>query len=253
MYACGLALLLSLLVPAALLANPGRVEMLSAPEQGIQPRALVDGKGVLHVLWYAGSAKGGNLFHATRQADKTWSAPVKVNSIPDSAVAAGTIRGAQFAMGRDGHLHVIWNGYYETSGKADPMPLYYTRSTDGGKTFEAQRIVSGDWPMDGGGAVAADAQGTVHVFWHAGREEGREGEVSRRIFIRSSTDDGANFDAERTISPEGTGVCACCSNASPRHTQWECACALPQCLRLRQEPEQRHARLRRSWKDVLLY
>ncbi|WP_170157323.1 sialidase family protein [Roseimicrobium gellanilyticum] len=185
--------------------------MLTTPEQGIQPRALVDGKGVLHLLWYAGGAKGGNLFHATRQADKTWSAPVKVNSIPHSAVAAGTIRGAQYAMGRDGYLHVIWNGYKETGGKAEPMPLYYTRSTDGGKTFEPQRIVSGDWPMDGGGAVAADPNGKVHVFWHAGREGGREGEVSRRIFIRSSTDDGANFDDERTISPEGTGVCACCS------------------------------------------
>jgi hypothetical protein len=114
-------------------------------------------------------------------------------------------------MGRDGHLHVVWNGYRETGGKAEPMPLCYTRSTDGGKTFEPQRIVSGDWPMDGGGAVAADAQGKVHVFWHAGREGGREGEVSRRIFIRSSTDDGADFDAERTISPESAGVCACCS------------------------------------------
>jgi hypothetical protein len=211
MHARHLALLLSLLLPAALFANQKRVEVLSVPEQGIQPRTLVDGKGILHLLWYAGGAKGGNLFHATRQADKSWSTPVKVNSIPDSAIAAGTIRGAQFALGRDGYLHVIWNGFRETDGKAEPMPLYYTRSADGGKTFEPQRIVSGDWPMDGGGAVAADAKGKVHVFWHAGREGGRDGEVSRRIFIRSSTDDGANFDTERAISPEGSGVCACCA------------------------------------------
>jgi hypothetical protein len=66
MHALCLSFLLSLLMPAVLFADSDTVEVLSTPEQGIQPRALVDGKGVLHLLWYAGSAKGGNLFHATR-------------------------------------------------------------------------------------------------------------------------------------------------------------------------------------------
>jgi hypothetical protein len=227
MHARCLSFLLSLLMPAALFADTDTVEVLPTPEQGIQPRALVDGKGVLHLLWYAGSAKGGNLFHATRQADKTWSTPVKVNSIPDSAVAAGTIRGAQYAVGRGGCLHVIWNGYHETAGKADPMPLYYTRSTDGGLTFEPQRIISGDWPMDGGGAVAADAAGKVYAFWHAGRHG--EGEGARRIFVRMSEDDGKTFGEERAISPEGLGVCGCCAmqalavRSGPVHVLYRCA------------------------------
>ncbi len=209
MHAHSLSLILLLLIPSAHLPAAEAVQVLAAPEQGIQPRALVDTKGVLHLVWYAGSAKGGNLFHATRLENKTWSTPVRVNSIADSAVAAGTIRGAQVAIGRDGCLHVVWNGFDANAPKGTPLPLYYTRSLDGGNTFEPQRAVSGDWPLDGGGAVAADPQGKVHVLWHAGPHG--EGETARRIFIRTSEDDGRTFGAERAISPEGMGVCACCA------------------------------------------
>ncbi|HSJ00894.1 MAG TPA: sialidase family protein [Verrucomicrobium sp.] len=202
-------LLAAVLVFVALPPCASAVEIMAVPKDGIQPRAVVDGKGVLHLVWYTGSPKGGNLHHATCLENETWSPAVRVNSLPDSAVAAGTIRGAQVAMGREGHIHVVWNGFDATAPKGTPMPLYYTRSLDGGRTFTPQQVVSGDWPMDGGGAVAADVSGKVHVFWHAGQHGG--GEDMRRIFIRTSEDDGMTFGSERAISPEGTGVCACCS------------------------------------------
>ena len=128
-----------------------------------------------------------------------------------SAIAAGTIRGAQAALGKDGLVHVIWNGSNAKLPQGSHMPLLYTRSTDGGNTFEPQRALSGDWPLDGGGAVAADALGHVHVFWHAGNAMGKDGEITRRVFLRSSEDDGKSFGAERAISPEGLGVCGCCA------------------------------------------
>ena len=201
-------LLAALLTPVL---QAGNVSVSDTPNSGLQPRLLVDTKGTPHVLWYAGDARGGDVFHATRNPDKTWSKPVRVNSEPGSAIAAGTIRGAQAALGRDGALHVVWNGSTANLPKGSHMPLFYTRSTDGGKTFEAQRAVSGDWPMDGGGAVAADAGGHVHVFWHAGLGKGKGGEITRRVFIRTSDNDGKDFAAERPISPEGLGVCACCA------------------------------------------
>jgi hypothetical protein len=136
---------------------------------------------------------------------------VRVNSEPGSAIAAGTIRGAQAVLGRDGEIHVVWNGSNAKQSKGEHMPLLYTRSTDGGKTFEPQRALSGDWPLDGGGAVAADALGQVHVFWHSGKETGKGGEIQRRVYCRSSEDDGVTFGAERAISPDGLGVCGCCA------------------------------------------
>jgi hypothetical protein len=40
-----------------------------------------------------------------------------VNSQPESAIAAGTIRGAQLAIGKAGRVHVAWNG----SQNAEPV------------------------------------------------------------------------------------------------------------------------------------
>jgi hypothetical protein len=207
LFSCFLAALLS----STALSAPVAVAVSEAPEKGLQPRLFVDDKGTLHALWYAGDAGSGDVFHATRSSDKAWSKAVRVNSEPGSAIAAGTIRGAQVSLGRDGMIHVVWNGSNAKLPKGSHMPLCYTRSVDGGRTFEPQRTVSGDWPMDGGGAVASDVKGNVHVLWHAGKGMGKGTEIARRVYIRSSENDGKNFAEERVISPEGLGVCACCA------------------------------------------
>lgn len=187
------------------------VAVANVPDGGLQPRVFADGQGRLHSLWYSGSEKGGDLFHAIRGEGGMWSRATRVNSEAGSAIAVGTIRGAQVVLGRDGFIHVVWNGSGAHLAKGAHPPMYYTRSADGGRTFESQRAISGDWPLDGGGAVAADSQGGVHVFWHAGPEMSRAGELSRHVFIRTSRDDGRTFGDERSISPEGLGVCGCCA------------------------------------------
>lgn len=203
------SLLIALLLPV--IAPAAGVEVTGTPENGIQPRTLVDAGGTLHVVWYAGDARGGDVFHAVRNADKSWSKPVRVNSEAGSAIAAGTIRGAQAVLGRDGFVHVVWNGSGAALPKGSHPPMFYARSPDNGRTFEPQRGISGDWPLDGGGAVAADGAGKVHVFWHGGKAMRKRGEIERRVFIRTSEDDGRTFGAERPISPDGLGVCGCCA------------------------------------------
>ena len=47
---------------------------------------------------------------ARGKAPADWSAPVSVNNEPKSAIAMGTIRGAQLAIGKAGTIHVAWNG-----------------------------------------------------------------------------------------------------------------------------------------------
>jgi hypothetical protein len=206
-----LSCILATALSTSAFAAPPPVAVSETPERGLQPRLFTDDKGTLHALWYAGDHRSGDVFHATRNSDKSWGKAVRVNSEPGSAIAAGTIRGAQVSLGREGFIHVVWNGSNAKLPKGSHMPLCYTRSTDGGRTFEAQRIVSGDWPMDGGGAVAADAKGNVHLFWHAGKGMGKGTEIDRRVFTRGSENDGKEFGEERVISPEGLGVCACCA------------------------------------------
>src|SRR4051812_24466286 len=95
-----ITLLLTALLQAA--SHAANVSVADSPDRGLQPRLLVDAKGTLHALWYSGDAGSGDVFHATRNSDKTWSTAVRVNSEPGSAVAAGTIRGEQGVLGRDG-------------------------------------------------------------------------------------------------------------------------------------------------------
>lgn len=186
--------------------SSGNVTLVSLPENGIQPRVLTGEDGLARIVYFQGQAGGGDLLFVEKRPEKeAFTDPVRINSTPGSAVATGTIRGAQIAMGGGARTHVIWNGAMKAKG--DRPPLYYTRSEPGGTGFEEQRPISGDWLMDGGGALAADGAGGVFVFFHGGEGHGEEG---RRVFVRVSTDHGETFESERAISPEGIGVCACC-------------------------------------------
>ncbi len=203
-------LLRTMNVEAAPPANAA-VQLERVPEGGIQPQAAVESDGTVHLVYYIGEAAGGDLYYCRRAAeDAQFSEPVRVNNTPGSAIAAGTIRGAQVALGRDGRLHVVWNG----SNRAEPRgpdkatPLLYTRLSDDGARFEPERnVITSAYGLDGGATLGADAQGHVYVAWHAGT--GR-GEDSRRVWMVRSTDDGATFDAERAIDVPRVGACGCC-------------------------------------------
>src|SRR5205823_10326728 len=96
--------------PAARRA-PG-VMLLRVPNGGIQPQAVMDAKGTLHLIYFKGSdASSGDLFYVRRQAGKErFSEPIRINSRPRSACAVGSVRGGQIALGKGGRVHVVWNG-----------------------------------------------------------------------------------------------------------------------------------------------
>ncbi|MBX7208054.1 MAG: glycoside hydrolase [Verrucomicrobiaceae bacterium] len=188
---------------------PAQVTLVKVPDNALQPKALVDAAGTTHLLSYRGNERGGNLSYATKPAKApAFGTPVRVNSTPDSAIAVGTIRGGQFALGKNGQAHVVWNGV--AARRRQMAPLFYARSKSDGSGFEDQRAMSGDWVMDGGGAVAADPSGNVFVFYHGGNP-GERGEDSRRVLVRISHDSGVTFEPEKIISPDGLGVCGCCA------------------------------------------
>lgn len=194
-------------------ANSPEVETIRVPHGGVQPQVTFDRKGVFHLVYMVGDASHSDIFHV-RSVDggRTFSAPVRVNSQPGSAIAMGTVRGAQLAIGREGWVHVAWLGSSTANPKApgDMSPMLYSRSSDGGDHFEPQRNLIEQHPgLDGGGSVAADAKGNVFVAWHAPDHPGA-GEQARRVWIAHSSDDGATFDAERPAADSQTGACGCC-------------------------------------------
>jgi hypothetical protein len=130
--ACALSLLFCLASVGLAAAESARVTLLRTPEGGIQPQAAVDSQGVVHLIYYKGESGGGDIFYVRREPGReSFSAPVQVNSQPGSAIAVGTIRGAQLAVGKGGRVHVTWNG---GKGAARPKidgkeiwPALYTR------------------------------------------------------------------------------------------------------------------------------
>ena len=163
------------------------------------------------MLYYAVTA-GGDLYYICRERDEELSAPLRVNSGPGSAIAAGTIRGGQIALGKNGRVHVAWNG----AMKAEPKnalgghPMLYARLEGDGKSFEKQRnLMTQTYVLDGGGAIAADASGNVFVAWHGLGKDSPKGEENRKVWVAASTDDGKTFAAERAVSAD-TGACGCC-------------------------------------------
>lgn len=192
----------------------GKVTVLETPGGGIQPQAAVDPDGAIILVYFKGEPGGGDVFYAHAGPGQTrFSGPVRVNSQPGSAIAMGTIRGAQIASGRGGRVHVAWNG----SGGARPAnpvqgsPMLYTRSNPGGTAFEPQRnLMRKTYQLDGGGSVAADREGNVYVGWHGRAEATPEGEKGRRFFVARSKDDGETFAPEEPALSLETGACGCC-------------------------------------------
>lgn len=196
------------------------VTLARVPGNGIQPEAVVDRRGVVHVLYFSGEARAGDLFYV-RSSDfgVTFSNPIRVNSQPGSAIAIGTIRGGQLAVGRDGRIHVTWNGSDSAMprGLVNPAsgepsaPFLYARSNADATAFEPQRnLTTRSYGVDGGGAIAADANGNVYAAWHSLAVGGQDGEDHRLVWIARSTDDGATFAAEQAAWREPTGACGCC-------------------------------------------
>lgn len=207
-----------LLMAVAAAAEPAlsapSVRLMRTPDEGIQPQTAVDADGTVHLIYFKGEPAAGNLYYRRRHAgEQQFSPPLRVNSHADSAVAMGTIRGAQLAIGKAGRVHIVWNGSKQAQPRAKnalhDTPMLYTRLDEAGAAFEPQRnLITHAFGLDGGGSVAADQQGNVYVAWHANPEA--SGEADRRVFMAVSRDEGQSFASETAVSKRGTGVCACC-------------------------------------------
>jgi hypothetical protein len=187
------------------------VKLVRAPDGGLQPQAILDAAGVLHLVYLKGDPKACDVFYVQRPTGTTnFSAPIRVNSEPNSAIAIGTIRGVQLALGRNGRPHVAWNGCGAPKAERG-APMLYARLNDARTAFDPQRnVMTSTMNLDGGGSIAADDAGNVFVIWHAASVEGPKGEQNRGVFMAQSVDEGKTFAAERKINPTATGACGCC-------------------------------------------
>lgn len=195
------------------------VVLVRVPDHGIQPEAIVDPGGMLHLLYFVGEPGGGDLYYVrSKDYGQTFSTPVRVNSQPGSALATGTVRGGQLAIGRGGRVYVGWAGSNRATprGFVNPAngqasgPYLYARSNEEATAFEPQRnLAKRTYGLDGG-SIAADTSGHVYAAWHALAAGGGTGEEHRRVWIARSADEGVTFTDEQPAWSEPTGACGCC-------------------------------------------
>ena len=197
-------------------ADSSEVTLFRTPDGGIQPQAAVDPAGAVHLIYFKGKPQGGDIFYVRREpGEREFSSPIRVNRQRGSAIAMGTVRGAQLALGRKARVHVAWMGGEGASrvtidGK-EATPMLYTRLNDAGTAFEPERnLITWAAGLDGGGSLAADSAGNVYVAWHASPPQNAKGEAGRAVFIARSTDEGRTFERERPANPKPTGACGCC-------------------------------------------
>lgn len=192
------------------------------PEGGVQPQLAVGADGVVHLVYLKPKVKDEPRNCDVRYTSRPvsggdWQKPINVNSVPGSAIAAGTIRGAQMALGKGGSVQIIWNGMPANPapkgkhGGDQKAPLLYARLDPGAPSFTRQQDLLGDTTaLDGGASIAASTTGAVYVVWHA-LPKGKDGEAQRVVYARRSRDDGHTLSDATSLTGDHPGVCPCCS------------------------------------------
>jgi hypothetical protein len=183
------------------------VKTLRVPGGGEVPEVVLDANRVLHMT-YGRGAPGNGYYVQSRDLGKTFTRPVQLNQRADT-VTTGMERGPKLALGKDGVLHVVWLGYYKKGGG-----VWYTRSTDGGKTFEAERNLTEVKPAWDNATVTSDDDGNVFVFWTGYWPELIEdpkSPVASPILMARSTDNGKTFAESELVKHDYPGrACGCC-------------------------------------------
>ena len=189
------------------------VRVLPLPEGALVPDVMMDGAGVLHMVyglgddvWYVRSADNG----------RTFSLPVKVNTVGKVTLTMGE-RGPKLALGEvkmltnarvrvwEPSIHVVWADQWSPGVQVYPR---YSRSLDGGRTFEPPRALASLSGIDGL-TVAADGEGTVVAFFHQVSPAQQEIPQAHRLYLARSTDNGATFGPEERMKIQGMDDLAC--------------------------------------------
>ncbi len=218
----------------------GEAIRISLPGQrALPPHMDLGPEGSLHVLWVAKlpidapKSSGGHMNHDAADAlfyrrsagdGAALGQPVQVNLEPGE-VWGFAVSKPVLAVAADGIVHVMFpaNGIQPRTGKAI-LVARYTRSTDGGRSFEPSRTVNSTADNDmsaimhGGfaaahafGTLTTDTDGGVHAYWIDSRFMTLE-KTDGAIFSATSRDRGETFAADRVVNSEN--VCPCCQLAA---------------------------------------
>ena len=178
--------------------------------RGDQPSVAVAADGAVYVLWTARVNAGGHkhgtdvYLSASTDRGQSFASEVKVND--DKATGPHGMH--SLAVAKDGRIYAGWldernvhvpkpstkaEGHHMESNR----DLYVSYSTDGGRTFSANRKVASDACPCCKTALAVSADGTLYAGWR----QVLPGNF-RHIAVASSTDGGTKFSKPVIVSDD---------------------------------------------------
>lgn len=189
------------------------VRLQRVPESGLQPDAVIDSQGRVHLIYLAGDPKKSDIHYVQRSSPTApWSEPVRVNSQTGSAVAIGTVRGPRLVLAGPDSVAVVWNGSSIAEPKTESgAPLLWT-IRHGTTAFQPQQNLLGSLAhLDGGAAIASDGRGRIWIVAHAAHSKESTSEAARGVFVWETSDFGKTMSSARRIDTPARGACACCA------------------------------------------
>ena len=123
----------------------------------------------------------------------SWSEPKQVF---DGAAAGFDLVGApSLLISENGFLHIIWKQQLiQGDGVTQPVSLYYTRSEDGGQTFnDAERVVEEPVAWQ---EIMTDGKGHLHLLW-------QQQDTLTTVWDQVSLDDGNTWEYPKGLADEG--------------------------------------------------
>jgi len=185
------------------------------PWLGIDRHASSPHRGNLYVAWTRFDEYGSDdpahrsriMFSRSRDGGRMFSVPLEISDEPGNALDNDdTVEGVVPSAGLSGEVYVAWAG---------PKGLYFDKSTDGGRTFGKDSIISampGGWdlpvaglerhngmPVTGVDLSDGPNRGTLFVNWI----DERNGDPD--VFVIASKDQGQTWSAPVRVNDDSKG------------------------------------------------
>jgi len=169
-------------------------------------------KGNVYVAWTRFDVYGSNdpnchsNIYFTRSTDhgKSFTMPVNISdSVGDCRDSDNTVEGAVPAVAPNGDVYIVWAG---------PLGLVFKKSTNGGETFDKEKVISqmpGGWDFGVSGLKRANGMAVTGVDLSSGPNKGtlyvnwidaRNGDPD--VFVMSSKDGGETWSTPVRVNDD---------------------------------------------------
>ncbi|AIC15656.1 putative sialidase - neuraminidase family protein [Nitrososphaera viennensis EN76] len=167
----------------------------------------------------AENGSGGNMYmQRSDDGGKTFSAPVRVNDKEGDVILSAQWSAPALAVGQNGEVYAVW--YHNENPDPEKYPwgitsLRFTRSLDGGKTFEPARDPSPDDPVGERSYPYMAVSKDNHVYIsYLNLDYSKEDDVSGTptvLRVVSSADGGKTFGKSKIADKS---ACQCCATVA---------------------------------------